>query len=80
MGEQNAPNEICLLTRWEYRTERTGLLKYLKILLDLNNILLDHQNNYTERVDDNVAESFNILTSLSVLHKYFNDSNKITYF
>jgi len=33
-----------------------------------------------ERVDDNVAKSFNILaTSLNVPHNYFDDSNKIIF-
>jgi len=40
---------------------------------DLKIILLDHQNNYVERlnVDDKVAKSFNILSiSLNVLLNY----------
>jgi len=41
--------------------ERTVLLKYLKILLDtdMKIILLDHQNNYVERlnIDDNAAKN-----------------------
>jgi len=42
---------------------------------------LDHQNNYIERlsVDDNAAKSFNILTSLNVLHNYFHCPNKIIF-
>jgi len=44
--------------------------------------LLDHQNNYVERlsVDNNAAKNFNILvTSLNVLHNYFDDLNKIIF-
>jgi len=64
--------------------ERTVLLKYLKILLDtdMKIILLDHQNNYVERlnIDDNTAKSFNVLlTNLNVLHNYFYDPNKIIF-
>jgi len=44
--------------------------------------LLDHPNNYVERssVNDNAAKNFNILAiGLSVLHNYFDDSNKIIF-
>jgi len=44
--------------------------------------LLDHQNNYVERLndDDSVAKSFNNLAiSLSVLHNYFGGPNKIIF-
>jgi len=65
-------------------TERTVLLKYLKTYLDthLKIILLNHQNNYVERlsVDDDAAKSFNILaTSLSVVHNYFDGPNNIIF-
>jgi len=43
-------------------------------------ILLDHQNNYVERlsIDDNAEKSFNILAiSLNILHNYFDGPNKI---
>jgi len=57
------------------------LLKYLKIWLntDLKIILLDHQNNYVERLSvDNTAKSFDILTVL-ILHNYFECSNNIVF-
>jgi len=44
---------------------------------DLKIILLNHKNNYEGHlnVDDNVAKSFKILlTSLNVLHNYFDFS------
>jgi len=41
--------------------------------------LLDHQNNYVERlnVDDRDAKSFNILAINLNVHNYFDDPNKI---
>jgi len=62
--------------------ERTVLPRYLKFQLDIDQkiILSSHQNNYVKRFDDNVAKSFNILTtSLNVLHNYFENSNKIIF-
>jgi len=55
-----------------------------KILLDtdLKIILLDHQNNFVRilKAMNNIAKSFDILAiSLSVLHNYFDSSNKITF-
>jgi len=44
--------------------------------------LLDHQNNYAERlnVDDKAAKNFDILaTSLNILHIYFDGLNKIIF-
>jgi len=63
-------------------TERTVLLKCLKILLntDAKIIFLD-QNNYVRRssIDDYAAKNFNILAiGLNVLHNYF-DPNKIIF-
>jgi len=43
--------------------------------------LVDHQNNYVERLNiNNNAKSFNILAiSLSVLHNYFDGPNNIIF-
>jgi len=44
--------------------------------------LLNHQNNYVERlnINDKAVKSFNILaTNLNVLHNYFDNPNKIIF-
>jgi len=55
------------ITISDKHTEITVLLQYLKICLDadLKIILLDHQNNYIERlsVNDNAAKCFNSLAT-----------------
>jgi len=68
----NATNVFTIVIFEVIRKE--WFCKYLKIQLDIDQkiILWSHRNNYVERVDDNVAKSFNILTtSLNVLHNYF---------
>jgi len=59
-----------------FYTERTILLKCLKIQLDtdLKIILLDYQKNYVEysSIMRNAVTNFDILaTTLNVLHSYF---------
>jgi len=46
---------------------------------DLKIILLDHQNNFvgTLKIMSNAAKSFDILTSLNILHNYFDSSTKL---
>jgi len=48
---------------------------------DLKIILLDHQNNFvgTLKIMSNAAKSFDILTSLNILHNYFDSSTKLLF-
>jgi len=54
-----------------------------KILLDTDKkiILLDYRNNFvgTLKIMSNAAKNFDILTSLSVLHNYFDSSIKLLF-
>jgi len=60
--------------------EKNDFAEESKILLDINQeiILLGRQNNFVGilKIMSNTAKNFDILTSLSVLHNYF-DSSKL---
>ena len=59
--------------------ERMILLKYLKSQLDTNLkiILLDHQNNYVERLSNAVKSVGQNVINLSVLYNYFGGPTKL---
>jgi len=72
---------LCVTYMIHYVQER---FCWEKILLDtdLKIILLDHQNNFVETLKkiSNAVTNFDILvTCLSILHNYFNNSTKLLF-